>query len=248
MRSYGLEGVVDDIRAAGGEIYAITSEPQRLASEARREWELAFETVGDPHHEISATCQDRGWLSLVVNTKTEGIISAAGEGFGHPKGYFQPGVLALTADGRVLYRWRSIPTRKSLGGAIKRPTARHVFNGLSHALASPKDSGENADAPLDSNPRLDSPGIPWALFMALLVANGWFLGPRPLTSISEDPDGQRRVGIAFLRLLVFIAAWVIALTQLPVWAVGLAFLGWVAWITPRIRSLNEEFQNLRDGT
>ena len=42
-------GVVDVIRAAGGEVYAVTSEPQALATLAQEEWGLSFECVGDPH-------------------------------------------------------------------------------------------------------------------------------------------------------------------------------------------------------
>ena len=59
--------VVEKIRAAGGEVYAITSEPQYLADQAHEHWELDFENVGDPHQEISRTCSERGWLTLYAN-------------------------------------------------------------------------------------------------------------------------------------------------------------------------------------
>ena len=49
-----LSGVVDAIRAAGGEVYAVTSEPQALAARAEEEWDLSFECVGDPHQEIAS--------------------------------------------------------------------------------------------------------------------------------------------------------------------------------------------------
>ena len=42
------KGVVEKIRAAGGEVYAITSEPQHLADQAHEHWELNFENIGDP--------------------------------------------------------------------------------------------------------------------------------------------------------------------------------------------------------
>ena len=66
MRGYGKDGVVDAIRAAGGEIFAITSEPHSLAMNAHEHWETGFEHVGDPHQEILGECKDRGWLSLFV--------------------------------------------------------------------------------------------------------------------------------------------------------------------------------------
>ena len=40
-------GVLDEIRAAGGEVFAVTSEPQTLATEAEEEWDLGFPVVGD---------------------------------------------------------------------------------------------------------------------------------------------------------------------------------------------------------
>ncbi|MEO1913688.1 MAG: hypothetical protein ABGW98_07505, partial [Myxococcales bacterium] len=163
--------MVENIRAAGGEIYAITSEPQRLADAAEKDWDFGFESVGDPHHEISSTCVERGLLELIVNTKTE-LTAPKGTKFSHPKGYFQPGVLALDSNARVLYRWRSIPTRNNIGGAVARPTAHYVFDLVSKALASATSDTAAADAELDTNPELDSRGIPWPLFMSLLVANG----------------------------------------------------------------------------
>ena len=102
------EGIAEKVRAAGGEIYAISSEPQALADRAAREWGLDFAAVGDPHHEIAGTCRERGLLDLYVNPRLgflEASIAARSPGWGpsHPKGYFQPGVLALRSDGRVLY-------------------------------------------------------------------------------------------------------------------------------------------------
>lgn len=255
MRSYGHEGIVDQIRAAGGEIYAITSEPQRLASLAEEDWALAFESVGDPHHEISDACRERGLLELYVNRKTSGrtltrlystaLLMKSDESsiYSHPKGYFQPGVLSLASDGRVLYRWRGRPTRKNVGGATERPTAAHVFENVSHALAASSSSEEPIDAELDRTPALDSRGIPWPIFISLLVANGWFVKPVPLRYMREGPSVQRRSRRALLRIPFFVAGWAIAASQLPTLWVGLAFACWAAWLTPHIRFLSSQFQN-----
>jgi hypothetical protein len=235
---------VEEIRAAGGEIYAITSEPQRLASQAEEEWALAFEAIGDPHHEISDTCRERGLLELFVNTKTLLMSSDENSPYRHPKGYFQPGVLSLDANGRVLYRWRGRPTRKNMGGATERPTAVHVLDNVSRALTASASSREPVDAELDTKPVLDSRGIPWPLFMSLLVANGWFIKPRPFPFISGGPSAVQRARRALLRIPIFIAAWVIALTQLPSLWVALAFMGWAIWLTPQILFVNGQFQNI----
>ena len=234
---------MEKIRAAGGEIYAITSEPQRLASRAQEEWELSFESIGDPHHEISDACRERGLLELFVNTKSGLADLHVDSLYSHPKGYFQPGVLSLDSKGRVLYRWRGVPTRKNMGGATERPTAEHVFENVSRALAESDSSGEPADAALDTNPKLDSRGIPWPLFLSLLIANGWFIKPKPFPYTTGGPSVQKRAMRALVRIPLFLAAWVLALIQFPNWLVALAFAGWAAWLTPRIRFINNEFQN-----
>jgi hypothetical protein len=183
-------------------------------------------------------------LELFVNTRT--VLMSANENsiYSHPKGYFQPGVLALNSDGRVLYRWRGTPTRRNMGGATERPTAEHVFDSVSRALEASTSSSEPVDAELDTKPKLDSRGIPWPLFVSLLVANGWFIEPRPFPFLSGGPTVEQRAKRALLRIPFFLAAWAVAFTQLPTLWVGLAFAGWAAWLTPRIRFINGQFQNL----
>jgi peroxiredoxin len=237
------DGVVDNIRAAGGEVYAVTSEPQRLADDARDDWQLNFEVVGDPHHEIVSTCRDRGWLELIINTRTELFEQQKDSNFSHPKGYFQPGVLALDKSGRVLYRWRGVPTRSNMGGATERPTANHVFGKISAALEAPA-SAEPADAELDLRPELDSRGIPWPIFISILTANGWFIRPQPFPHLPNGPPLRRRFLRAILRIPVFILAWVVAFSLLPTAWVGAALTAWVIWIIPQIRFINEQFQNV----
>ena len=232
------QGFAQKVRTAGGEIYAISSEPQALAGRAATDWHLNFATLGDPHHEISGACRERGWIDLFVNERLEFLRASTGYAVGwaptHPKGYYQPGVLAVERD-RVLYRWRSVPTRKNVGGAIERPTAEHVWAKIAAAL----DGGPAAaDAPLDTEPALDSVQIPWPIFASLLIANGWFVNARGFKS-------TRRVGLAALRLVAFAAAWTAAFAWLPVIPVALALAGWVAFITPKVRWVSREFQNVR---
>jgi len=233
LRGYRKQGVVDAIREAGGEIYAITSEPQSLASNAQQHWETGFEHIGDPHQEISGECTDRGWLSLFTHDWGD-TFDLEASWVSHPKGYFQPGVLALNGDGRVLYRWRGVPTHKNMGGATERPTAQHVWARIARALES---SANAADAPLDTDPALDSTGIPWPLFASLLIANGWFLNARGFKS-------TRHVMMAGVRLLAFASGWIAAFAWLPTLPVAAALAGWVAYITPKVRWVGREFQDV----
>lgn len=241
MRGYESSGVAAAIRAAGGEIYAITSEPQTLARNAQVDWETGFEHVGDPHQEIASECRARGWLSLFVADWGGELVGSGPDWVSHPKGYFQPGVLALRREGRVLYRWRCRPTRENVGGAVARPTSDHVWSRVQAALAEPPGA---ADAAFDEAPVLDTPPVPWPLFVSLLFANGWFLRPVPFDQRAGEDTVGRRQRNAMLRIPLFVAAWVAAALLLPAWSVALAFVGWVAWIVPRVRMINRLFQNV----
>jgi peroxiredoxin len=238
-------GVVDQIRAAGGEVYGVTSEPQRLADRAQNEWELGFECVGDPHQEIPETARERGWLDIYVQTRLD-FLEQSSPGFEptHPKGYFQPGVLVLSREGRVLYRWRSVPSRKNVGGATVRPTPEHVWSRVQAALAS---GSAGADAAHDDHPVMDRPQAPWPIFVSLLIANGWFIRPLAFAQRKNGPTPQQRIKIAMVRLLVFAALWIAAFATLPTFLVATVLAGWIAWIIPKVRWLGLEFQNVSDG-
>ena len=243
------EGVTEKVRAAGGEIYGITSEPQALASRAQSAWKLDFETVGDPHHEIANACHERGWLSLYVNERLDFLRNSAPDGLDweptHPKGYFQPGVLALDASGTALYRWRGVPTHRNMGGATERPTPTHLWESVARGLDAPQEG--RTDAALDENPPLDSRGAPWPVFVALLIANGWFVEPRGFGNREGGPSPLKRIRNAALRLLGFAGAWLAAFAWLPTLPVAVALVGWIVWIVPKVRFLNAEFQDARSA-
>ena len=71
---------------------------------------------------------------------------------------------------------------------------------------------------------------PRPLFVAALIANGWFLGVRPFVYSPGVRAVPARFAIAFSRWLLFLAVWGGALAFAPGAVVGLAFAGWVAWI------------------
>lgn len=248
VSSYRREGIVDAIREAGGEIYAVTSEPHSLARNAQKNWNTGFDHVGDPHHEILAECNERAWLSLFIWQHLPDFRPEINKSLSHPSGIFQPGVLAITREGRVLYRWRSTPSSKNIGGAACRVTATHVWDSLQAELGKPSDA---PDAPLDDAAKLDSKSMPLILFLLLLFASGWFLKPHffvmenrnyPLSKI------RKQIRTAKLRALIFIAGWIGAFAFLPIWIPALALVGWVAIIVPQIYKLNKwGQQNVKFG-
>lgn len=231
------QGVVDEIRSAGGEVYGVTSEPQALASRAQEEWELPFACVGDPHHEVSAAARERGGLDLRVQTDYEFLQRATAWDVSHPRGFFQPGVLALSREGRILYRWRSIPTRANTGGATGRPTPEHVWASVRAALAAPA----SGDAALDEDPPLDSRRTPFPLFAALLMANGWFLRPRPFSNQGDGKNPLKGIPRAMRRLVVFVALWVAAFAWLPTAGVALALIAYLSIAILGFRSIYTTF-------
>ena len=241
MRGYEKEGVVRAIRSAGGEIFGITSEPQTLATEAAESWGLGFALIGDPHHEIAGQCRERGWLDLYVNAHGDprNMIARDIHPPTHPKGYFQPGVIALTPEHRIHYRWRAVPTRHNNGGATERATPSYVWQRTLQALA----ARGAPDAELDTPPTVDMRGIPWPLFVLLLLANGNFWRPKGFALQRRGPDDvAARARRAAIKLGLFVAGWAAAFVVLPPGWVALALLAYAAIAAPGIVEVHRAFQ------
>ena len=150
----------------------------------------------------------------------------------HPKGYLQPGVLALTNSGRILYRWRSVPSAENLNGTLARPTAKHAWSAIQRSLA---DADDAKNAEHDDNPEIDQAPPPRLVFIAALIANGWFLRIKSFVYSPGAEPVPRRFAAAFRRWLLFIALWIAAVAFLPITPVFVAFMSWTAWIVRDVR-------------
>ena len=232
-------GVLEAVRAAGGAVFGVTSEPQTLATEAQETWETGFPCIGDPHHEIRDDCRERGFVNLFANERLEHLDSRPW--VSHPKGYLQPGVLAVSRTGRVLYRWRCRPQRRNLNGAGYRPAPEHVWEEVRPRL---RDTTEEPG--LDESAVLAGRDPPWPVFVAVLLAHGWFVRLKtfPLARAGERAAEPRGV---LWRIPVFLAAWIGAFVLLPAAWVGAALLAWTALAAFAVVRHYGHFQHVPDG-
>ncbi len=238
MRSYQKSGVLDEIRQAGGEVFAVTSEPQSLATEAQEDWDFRFPAVGDPHHEIREQCEQRGWLKVYYN-EDYGHLRARSWA-SHPKGYYQPGVLALSRQGRVLYRWHCVPKYSNMSGAGARPEARYTWDHIKANLDT------ETDAPLDRDAVLGAEDLSWFRFLLILIAHGWFIRPRAFPLARADDPPRVSPGKMMSRVYAFVAMWLLALVALPAAWVATAFAGWLLILMPGLIEIHRQFQNIPD--
>lgn len=226
--------MVDAVRGAGGELFAVTSEPQTLATEAET-WEFGFPAVGDPHHEIRQICKERGLVDVFFNENYGHLRERSWAS--HPKGYYQPAVLALTREGRVLYRWRCRPTRQNMSGAGERPTATYVWNEIRSRLAT------TDEAPLDLDPEFAREDLSWPRFLLLLLAHGWFLRPKAFPLRREGDPLSASPRFMMRRVALFAGAWIAALALLPSAWVAIAFGVWALIAAVGVGELYRQFQH-----
>lgn len=228
-------GVLDEIHAAGGEVFGITSEPQTLATEAEEEWETRFPIVGDPHHEIREECSDRGWLDVFYNEDAGHLRER--KWASHPKGYYQPAVVAVHKSGRILYRWRCVPKFSNMNGAGARPEAAYILEKIQTSLE------RTEDAAPDINPVMGSKTASWFRFMLILTAHGWFIRPKAFPLARKGDKSSAAPAKMMRRVYGFVALWLVLLLILPLKWFGIAVLAWLVVLTPGLIEIHRQFQH-----
>ncbi len=158
----------------------------------------------------------------------------------HPNGYYQPAVIALARDERILYRWRCVPSHKNMSGAGARPEAKYTWRHVKTALQA------EGDADFDRDPVLATKDVSWFRFIMIMTAHGWFLRPKAFPLGRPDDPPSLRPRHAMRRIYIFVAAWIAALVALPVAWVGAAFLLWLIALTPGLLEIHRQFQNEPD--
>ena len=227
--------MLDEIRQAGGQVFGISSEPQSLATEAEEEWGTQFPVVGDPHHEIREACSERGWLDVFYNEDSGHLRER--KWASHPKGYYQPAVVAVHRTGRVLYRWRCVPKFSNMNGAGARPEATYIWKKIQGSLQ------DTEDAALDTNPLMGSTEVGWFRFMLMLTAHGWFVRPRAFPLEREGDKSSANPASMTRRIYGFIALWLVVFLMLPLKWFGIAVLTWLVVLTPGLIEIHRQFQH-----
>lgn len=232
---------MDAARAAGGEVFGVTSEPHSLASEAEAAWGLSISVVGDPHHEIRKDLNDRGWLDIFYNTDYGHLRERAWAD--HPNGYYQPAILAVHKSGQILYRWRCVPKYSNMSGAGARPEGRYTWDKVKAKL----DAGRGPDAELDRQPKLGAEQLSWFRFLLILTAHGWFIRPKAFPLLRDGDKDAVTPKDAMRRVYGFVGLWLLALLLLPLTWVATAFLLWAVVLIPGMIEIHRQFQNEPDA-
>ncbi len=229
-----------DIRAAGGEVYGITSEPHSLAVEAESAWGISIPVIGDPHHEIREDLKSRGWLTIFYNTDYGHLRER--DWVSHPKGYYQPAVIAIDKSRRVLYRWRCVPKYSNMSGAGARPDARYTWERVRSAMSCVK-----RDVELDEEPLMGTKDLSWFKFLLIMIGHGWFLRPKAFPLRRDGCKDKVSPNKVMRRWWLFLILWAMALVALPVSWVGAAALIWTVSLLPGLYEIHRQFQNEQDS-
>jgi peroxiredoxin len=118
---------LDEIRHAGGDLVAITSQSDIPAQQAHHEWGLKYNVVSEPQNILA----QRFHIAITPKAQTP-LAQDANE---YPKGMAQPAVLALDKHGKVLFQWVIAPDEMNLGGASDRPLPMAIWKVIHAALS-----------------------------------------------------------------------------------------------------------------
>lgn len=129
-----------DLRAAGGELFAVTAQSQAGADAAKSDWALDYDVLSDQ----ALTLANRFNIATTPKAQTP-LAEIEGE---YPNGMSQPGVVILDQAGKALVHWAVNPNEMNGGGALDRPLPPVLWAALK--------SARNGEGPVSlEGPRLD---------------------------------------------------------------------------------------------
>lgn len=199
---------------------------------------MDISVIGDPHHEIRKELKARGWINVFHNPDY-GHLRDRGWA-SHPNGYYQPAVIGINSDGRILYRWRCVPKYSNMSGAGARPDAEYTWSKLQAGMAL------QDDAPLDRSPELGTEQLSWFRFLLILTAHGWFIRPKAFPLLRDGGKDSVSPTDAMRRWYVFLGLWLLALIVLPATWLAAATAAWLIALVPGLLEIHRQFQNEPD--
>lgn len=118
-----------EIRAAGGQVFVFSSEPQDYVDAAKRKWGLpGLQMFGDTHSSLARHLRSAGLCAVHVSHPTDDAWTG-----GHPfmryytNGIAQPAVVVVDAEGKPLYAQATRPALANGGGAGDRADLAQVW-------------------------------------------------------------------------------------------------------------------------
>ena len=117
-----------NIEAAGGKLYAVTSEDDEGIQKARENWKIDYDILSDRNLELAK----RYKVSITHGKDAHGGVEM------YPDGMSQPAVIALDKTGKVVFQWIMIPSEMNMGGALDRPLASDLWSGIQKGHSSNK--------------------------------------------------------------------------------------------------------------
>eukprot|EP01062_Namystynia_karyoxenos_P067595 TRINITY_DN61592_c0_g1_i1.p3 TRINITY_DN61592_c0_g1~~TRINITY_DN61592_c0_g1_i1.p3 ORF type:complete len:168 (+),score=45.82 TRINITY_DN61592_c0_g1_i1:257-760(+) len=146
------------MRAAGVDLYGLTSEPQEVVDATAKEWELDFPLIGRLTNELPRHLASTGVVPVVVTMPDEVHHPKLGDRKRYPHGAVQPALFFVRhSDRAVVFRWAIQPATMNMGGAKDRPQVPAVWQAVRSAL----------DAPAEKLP-IDAASLPTSGFCSML--------------------------------------------------------------------------------
>lgn len=221
-----------EVRSLGGEIFAITSQTERAAADAKSVWGVEYESWADPSIDIAKYLKGHGLLNIFVNTDPAppALSGGATPGGEYQVGVYQPAVLALTESFQPLFSFAAVPCLSNAGGAGGRPTAAIVMAAVREAL----EGGTSSVVPW--RPKA-VPLIAPILLVMYFFAAGNFIRPVPpaLDADGSEPPHIKKIALGKLAAAVLGATTLGCLRPRTTGLAGLAYaayvrLLWGTWI------------------
>ena len=129
-----------------------------------------------------------------------------------------------------------------MSGAGQRPTPQYVWAQMQTQL-----TDDTGDADLDESPEFRLQDLSWPVFLAILLAHGWFLRPRALPIAREGDKPSAQLQSVKRRIVVFVGAWIAAFAFLPTSWVALGLVVWIVLALPGVVEIHRQFQHVPTG-